>query len=115
MVLRDSTVRPLAEPDREGYLHTSTEQTISGGSDGHADAAIAPEVEPNGGSLSIQLCDATGGSCGTATTVNTANGTRVAQQIVWQNASPTAAQQQSVKITKSSGTYGQLDAVEVIP
>ncbi|MCU1558002.1 MAG: type protein, partial [Microbacteriaceae bacterium] len=77
--------------------------------------AFITETEPGGGNNSAQLCDASGGSCSTAITVNTFTSTRLSRQIVWQNSSPTAAQQQSVKITKTSGSYGQVDAFMVIP
>jgi hypothetical protein len=78
-------------------------------------AVIITEIEPTAGNASVQLCDATGGSCSSATTVSTYSATRVAQQLVWQNTAPTTPQQQTVKYTKTSGTYGQIDAIMVIP
>jgi len=78
-------------------------------------AVIITEIEPTAGNASVQLCDATGASCASATTVSTYSTTRLSQQLVWQNAVPTTPQQQTVKYTKSSGTYGQIDAIMVIP
>lgn len=78
-------------------------------------AVVITETEPNGATIDVQLCDATGGSCSPATSVNTYNPARLAQQLVWQNTAPTAPQNQTIKITKTGGTYAQLDAIEVIP
>jgi hypothetical protein len=78
-------------------------------------AAFITETEPGGGNNSVQLCDAAGGSCSSAATISTFTASRLAQQIVWQNTAPTLSQAQSVKITKTSGSYGQIDAILVIP
>lgn len=78
-------------------------------------AVLITETEPNGATINVQLCDASGSSCSAATSVNTYSATRIAQQLVWQNAAPTAAQAQTIKITKTGGTYAQLDSVEAIP
>jgi alpha-galactosidase len=77
-------------------------------------AALITETEPTGADLVAQSCNATGGSCGTGTTIHTLTSTRLAKQLVFQS-TVTTPSSQSLKITKGSGSYGQIDAIEVIP
>ncbi len=77
--------------------------------------ALITETSSGGGVSTVQLCNAAGASCGSSTTFDNTVPGRTAQQIVWQNATPTALQQQTVKVVKSSGPYAEIDAIMVIP
>lgn len=52
---------------------------------------------------------------GTPVSVNTNNATRIAQQLVWQNATPLSAGQHTITITKTGGSYGEIDALAIMP